>query len=171
MTEVVVYFPDTEVVSIGGESAKSAGKLTDSGRQLSALQVESELLYFRKHYGLRGIAMRLLLVMLGDVILVLKDFVKGRWGGIPLCWKNHALTWRLFRATKWATSAMLNNIGADLAAYEGNWGAQGFWVMVVYRFGRWRYTVSPAVLRKFFSLVYKLVYKLVQILDRDRIAL
>jgi serine O-acetyltransferase len=59
---------------------------------------------------------------------------------------------------------MLNNIRADLAAYEGNWGAQGFWVMVVYRFGRWRYTVSPAVLRKFFSLVYKLVYKLVQIL-------
>jgi serine O-acetyltransferase len=59
---------------------------------------------------------------------------------------------------------MLNNIRADLAAYEGNWGAQGFWVMVVYRFGRWRYTVSPAVLRKFFSLVYKLSYKLVQIL-------
>jgi serine O-acetyltransferase len=45
---------------------------------------------------------------------------------------------------------MLNNIRADLAAYHGNWGAQGFWVMVVYRFGRWRYTVSPAVLRKFF---------------------
>ena len=59
---------------------------------------------------------------------------------------------------------MLNNIRADLAAYDGNWGAQGFWVMVVYRFGRWRYTVSPAVLRKFFSLVYKLSYKLVQIL-------
>ena len=59
---------------------------------------------------------------------------------------------------------MLNNIRADLAAYEGNWGAQGFWVMVVYRFGRWRYTVSPAVFRKFFSLVYKLSYKLVQIL-------
>ena len=50
----VVYFPDTEVVHIGGESAKSAGSLTESGRQLSALQVESELLYFRKHYGLLG---------------------------------------------------------------------------------------------------------------------
>lgn len=59
---------------------------------------------------------------------------------------------------------MLNNIRADLAAYDGNWGAQGFWAMVVYRFGRWRYTVSPAVLRKFFSLVYKVSYKLVQIL-------
>jgi len=101
----VVYFPDTEVVHIGGESAKSAGELTDSGRQLSALQVESELLYFRKHYGSPGIALHLLLVVLGDVILVLKHFVKGRWGGIPVCWKNHALTWRLFRATKWATCA------------------------------------------------------------------
>jgi serine O-acetyltransferase len=59
---------------------------------------------------------------------------------------------------------MLNNIRADLAAYDGNWGAQGFWAMVVYRFGRWRYTVSPALLRKFFSLVYKVSYKLIQIL-------
>ena len=101
----VVYFPDTEVVHLGGESAKSAGRLTESGRQLSALQVESELLYFRKHYGLPGIALHLLLVVLGDVILLLKHVVKGRWGGITLCWKNHALTWRLFRATKWATSA------------------------------------------------------------------
>jgi len=59
---------------------------------------------------------------------------------------------------------MLNNIRADLAVNGGNWGAQGFWVMLVYRFGRWLYTVSPAALRKFFSLVYKLSYKFVQIL-------
>jgi N-acetylglucosaminyl-diphospho-decaprenol L-rhamnosyltransferase len=101
----VVYFPDTEVVHIGGESAKSAGKLTDGGRQLSALQVESELLYFRKHYGLPGIALHLLLVVLGDAFLALKHVVKGRWGVVPVCWKNHALTWHLFRATKWATCA------------------------------------------------------------------
>ena len=48
----VVYFPFTQVVHIGGESAQSAGSLTDSGRQVSALQIESELLYFRKHFGL-----------------------------------------------------------------------------------------------------------------------
>ena len=34
---------------------------------------------------------------------------------------------------------MFKNIGEDLRAYGGNWGAQGFWAMVVYRFGRWRY--------------------------------
>ena len=35
--------------------------------------------------------------------------------------------------------------------------------MVVYRFGRWRYGVRPAVLRKFFSLIYKIAFKFVQI--------
>ena len=59
---------------------------------------------------------------------------------------------------------MFTNILADLRAHDGKWGAQGFWVMVVYRFGRWRYGVRPALLRKFFSLIYHVLYKLVQIL-------
>jgi serine O-acetyltransferase len=59
---------------------------------------------------------------------------------------------------------MFKNIRADLRAHGGDWGAQGFWVMVVYRFGRWRYTVRPALLRKFFSLLYKLSYKFIQII-------
>jgi serine O-acetyltransferase len=58
---------------------------------------------------------------------------------------------------------MFNNILADLRAYDGNWSAQGFWVMVVYRFGRWRYGVRPKLLRKFFSLIYHVLYKVVQI--------
>jgi serine O-acetyltransferase len=35
--------------------------------------------------------------------------------------------------------------------------------MVVYRFGRWRYRVRPVLARKFLSLVYRLLFKLVQI--------
>jgi serine O-acetyltransferase len=35
--------------------------------------------------------------------------------------------------------------------------------MLVYRFGRWRYGVRPAILRKFFSLIYKILYKFIQI--------
>lgn len=58
---------------------------------------------------------------------------------------------------------MFENIRADLRAYGGDWGAQGFWVMLVYRFGRWRYGVRPALLRKLFSLIYKVLFKLVQI--------
>lgn len=59
---------------------------------------------------------------------------------------------------------MFENIRADLKAYSGNWAAQGFWVMIVYRFGRWRYQVRPAILRKCFSFIYKLMFKFVQII-------
>jgi serine O-acetyltransferase len=58
---------------------------------------------------------------------------------------------------------MFNNIKADLAAHGGDWSAQGFWALLVYRFGRWRYTVRPILLRKMLSLLYKVLYKLVQI--------
>ncbi|MGB4813107.1 MAG: serine acetyltransferase [Methylophilaceae bacterium] len=59
---------------------------------------------------------------------------------------------------------MFDNIKQDLKSYQGDWGAQGFWVMLVYRFGRWRYGVQPAILRKIFSFTYKILYKFVQII-------
>lgn len=58
---------------------------------------------------------------------------------------------------------MFENIRADLRAHGGDWAAQGFWVMLVYRFGRWRYGVRPALLRKLLSFIYKVLFKLVQI--------
>lgn len=58
---------------------------------------------------------------------------------------------------------MFSNIRSDLKAHGGNWTAQGFWVLVVYRFGRWRYGVRPAALRKAFSLIYKIWFKIIQI--------
>ena len=60
--------------------------------------------------------------------------------------------------------AVFGNIRADLRAHGGQWGAQGFWALVVYRFGRWRYTLRPALVRKPFSMLYHVLYKLVQIL-------
>ena len=36
--------------------------------------------------------------------------------------------------------------------------------MVVYRFGRWRYDIRLSLIRKPFSLLYKLAYKAVQVL-------
>ena len=59
---------------------------------------------------------------------------------------------------------MYDNIRAALRAQGGDWGAQGFWVLLVYRFGRWRYGVRPALLRKPCSLVYKVLFKFVQII-------
>lgn len=58
---------------------------------------------------------------------------------------------------------MIENIREDLRAHQGDWGAQGFWALLVYRFGRWRYSIRPALLRKFFSLIYRIFYKMVQI--------
>jgi serine O-acetyltransferase len=57
---------------------------------------------------------------------------------------------------------MLENIRSDLRAHGGNWGAQGFWALLVYRFGRWRYRIETPLLRKPFSLLYRIAFKWVQ---------
>ncbi|WP_028581611.1 serine O-acetyltransferase [Desulfogranum japonicum] len=59
---------------------------------------------------------------------------------------------------------MFDNIRQDLQTYQGDWGCQGFWVMVVYRFGRWRYGLKPLIIRKIFSFLYKFCFKLIQII-------
>ena len=56
-----------------------------------------------------------------------------------------------------------NNIRSDLITYGGDWGAQGFWAMLVYRFGRWRYRIRTRIIRKPFSMLYKFLFKLVQV--------
>lgn len=56
------------------------------------------------------------------------------------------------------------NVRADLQTYRGDWTQQGFWALAVYRFGRWRYTISISIIRKIFSLLYKIAFKLIQIL-------
>lgn len=58
---------------------------------------------------------------------------------------------------------MFDNIRADFRAHGRDWGAQGFWALSVYRFGRWRYGIGNRWLRKPFSLVYKVLFKFVQI--------
>lgn len=61
------------------------------------------------------------------------------------------------------TVKRFENIKHDLETYDGNWGRQGFWAMVVYRFGRWRYTFESAWIRKPLSLAYKVFYKVIQV--------
>lgn len=100
----VHYFADTTVVHLGGESAKTAGEITESGRQISALQIESELLFFRKHHGALGVWAALLLTALADAYLALKWIVKRRGiAGTGAYWKHAATAWSLFRHTQWAT--------------------------------------------------------------------
>lgn len=59
---------------------------------------------------------------------------------------------------------MFDNIKKDLRNYQGNWSEQGFWVMLVYRFGRWRYSIKNNFLRKPLSILYKFLFKFVQII-------
>src|SRR5262249_2853112 len=72
----VIYYPHTQVVHIGGQSAESEGPLTEAGRQLPLPHIESELLYFRKHYGVTGVVGAVFLVMLGDVMMVCNSLVR-----------------------------------------------------------------------------------------------
>ncbi|MCW5969230.1 MAG: hypothetical protein KIT57_12020 [Blastocatellales bacterium] len=59
---------------------------------------------------------------------------------------------------------MFENLREDWATYERDWARQGLWVMVVYRFGRWRYRIRPALLRKPFSFLYKILKVISQVL-------
>lgn len=59
---------------------------------------------------------------------------------------------------------MFENVRQDWKTYEHDIFRQGLWVMLVYRFGRWRYGVRPALLRVPLSVLYKLMKITSQIL-------
>jgi serine O-acetyltransferase len=50
---------------------------------------------------------------------------------------------------------MWPNLSDDYRTYKGDLSRRGLWTMVVYRFGRWRYTIKSPLLRKPFSMLYK----------------
>jgi GT2 family glycosyltransferase len=72
----VYFYPHSSVVHLGGESAKTTGEISEGGKQLSALQVESEHLYMRKHYGSFGLLSHCALYYLGIFIVLLKAILK-----------------------------------------------------------------------------------------------
>jgi serine O-acetyltransferase len=59
---------------------------------------------------------------------------------------------------------MFENIREDWRMYEGDLSRQGLWVMLVYRFGRWRYSIKQRWLRLPFSFAYRILKLLSQIL-------
>ena len=99
----VFFYPFTLVVHIGGESAKSVAEISKAGRQISALQVESEWLFVRKHHGLWGLWVHLVLLVLADLIQLTKDLIKRRGGSVAL--QNLVRTrtaWSILAKTRWA---------------------------------------------------------------------
>jgi serine O-acetyltransferase len=59
---------------------------------------------------------------------------------------------------------MFQEILEDYRTHEGQLSSQGFWVMIPYRFGRWRYTISSSLVRKPFSFMYRIMKTLSQVL-------
>jgi serine O-acetyltransferase len=58
---------------------------------------------------------------------------------------------------------MFENIREDWQTYQRDIKRQGFWVMLVYRFGQWRYTIKTRWIRLPFSLLYKVLFVFIQI--------
>ncbi|HEY0760672.1 MAG TPA: serine acetyltransferase [Acidisarcina sp.] len=52
---------------------------------------------------------------------------------------------------------MFENLKEDWRTYNGDISRRGLWCMVVYRYGNWRYTIKNSVIRKPFSLLYKIL--------------
>jgi len=52
---------------------------------------------------------------------------------------------------------MFEDFKEDWATYHGNLGSRGLWAMATYRFGQWRYTIKSPLVRKPFSLLYKIL--------------
>jgi hypothetical protein len=102
----VVFYPHTTVVHLGGESAKSEGAITEGGKQVEALQIESELLYFRKNHGVGAAVASVALTWLAELFNLFKRMLKP---GVPLnasaALRRIALVWGIFVRTRWAAQA------------------------------------------------------------------
>ena len=102
----VMYYADTNVVHIGGESAKSVGKISNVSRQVPQLQIESELLYFRKNHGLIGVWSHILLSNLADLIQFAKDFLRLKpFHVLSYSLKRLFSYWHVYFLTKMAKSS------------------------------------------------------------------
>jgi serine O-acetyltransferase len=53
-------------------------------------------------------------------------------------------------------------LAEDLQTHDGKLLEQGFWAVAVHRFGNWRMGVRPQVLRLPLSVLYKVLFKLVE---------
>jgi N-acetylglucosaminyl-diphospho-decaprenol L-rhamnosyltransferase len=100
----VTYYGETEVIHVGGESAKTDAAITRAGRQNARLQVESELLYFRKYYGLPGLIASVILTACGALLATVKDTLKPAKSGQRAGERGKlSIILSLLFPTRWAT--------------------------------------------------------------------
>lgn len=98
----IAFFPHTQVIHIGGESAKTMGVALTSGNQISELQMESELLYFRKQHGLPGLLQFAVFAFIADFVNLTRALIKGKSGPTT---KSIAMRWKLLFKTRFGLRA------------------------------------------------------------------
>ena len=59
--------------------------------------------------------------------------------------------------------SLLELIREDLTTHDGEWMSEGFLALAVHRYGNWRMSIRPRLLRAPFSAVYHLLQKLVHL--------
>lgn len=97
----VTYYP-TPIVHLGGESAKSDSEISTYGRQIRSLQIESELLYFRKNHGISGVLAHLLLTTLVNILQVLRNILRLEPLKKLMTYVNHSwFVWKMFFRTSY----------------------------------------------------------------------
>ena len=98
------YFPDTTVVHIGGESAKSDSIITRGSRQIESMQIESELLYFRKNHGALAVFFNVMLHTLADFIVPFKRLLRcKKSAGWHDHWNHANLIWNIYKKTSFGS--------------------------------------------------------------------
>jgi serine O-acetyltransferase len=58
--------------------------------------------------------------------------------------------------------SLLQLVREDLATHDGAWLSEGFLALAVHRFGNWRMSIYPKLLRAPFSVLYRVLERLVQ---------
>lgn len=53
-------------------------------------------------------------------------------------------------------------VAEDFRTHDSNWVSQGFWAMFWHRFGNWRMSIKPRAVRIPFSVLYRVMSKLVE---------
>jgi N-acetylglucosaminyl-diphospho-decaprenol L-rhamnosyltransferase len=96
----ITYYP-TPVIHLGGESAKADAVISTRGRQIKVLQIESELLYFRKNCGIGSLVLHMLLTTVANVLQVLKQAIRlAPLGTIRYHFGHTRMNWTLFFRTR-----------------------------------------------------------------------
>jgi N-acetylglucosaminyl-diphospho-decaprenol L-rhamnosyltransferase len=75
---LIAFYPLITVHHIGGESAKAEGSINNPSKQLSNLQIESEIIFFRKQFGIFALLLFYVFSTLVSLLLSIKHLLSGR---------------------------------------------------------------------------------------------